>query len=137
MINICVGVCTTAVVWALGVPNAPLWGCLAWFLNYLPYIGPALTTGILLIVGLASFPGLGQGLAPALCFIALTTVEGHFLTPALMGRRLEMNPLAVFLGIAFWTWFWGPVGAFLSVPILVIAMVVWRNVSPPDVVDLP
>lgn len=137
MINVGVGLCTTAIVWALGVPNAPLWGCLAWFLNYLPYIGPALTTGILFVAAMVSLPTLAQGLAPPLCFVALTTVEGQFLSPAFVGRRLEMNPLAVFLSIAFWTWFWGPVGAFLAVPILIIGMVVWRNISPPEVIDLP
>jgi predicted PurR-regulated permease PerM len=137
MINLGVGVATTAITWTLGVPNAPLWGSLAFFLNYLPYIGPALMLGILLVVGLISFPTLGESLMPPALFLALTVVEGQFLSPTLLGKRLEMNPLAVFLGIAFWTWLWGPIGAFLSVPLLVIAMVVWRNISPPDVIDLP
>jgi predicted PurR-regulated permease PerM len=137
MINLGVGLCTTAITWALGVPNAPLWGSLAFLLNYLPYIGPALMAAILFVVGLISFPTLGASLAPAALFICLTTMEGQFLSPALLGKRLELNPLAVFLGIAFWTWLWGPIGAFLSVPMLVICMVVWRNVCPADVVDLP
>jgi predicted PurR-regulated permease PerM len=136
-INLGVGLCTTAVAWALGVPNAPLWGALAFFLNYLPYIGPALMVAILFVVGLISFPTLGESLLPAALFIGLTTIEGQIFSPTLLGKRLELNPLAVFLGIAFWTWLWGPIGAFLSVPLLVIGMVIWRNVSPPDVIDLP
>ena len=137
MINLGVGFCTTAIMWALGVPNAPLWGALAFFLNYLPYIGPALMAAILFVVGLISFPTLGEEALPAALFVGLTTLEGQFLSPALLGKRLELNPLSVFLGMAFWTWLWGPIGAFLSVPLLVIAMVVWRNISPPDVIDLP
>jgi predicted PurR-regulated permease PerM len=137
MINLGVGFCTAAITWALGVPNAPLWGCLAFFLNYLPYIGPALMAAILFVVGLISFPALGDGLLPAGLFICLTVIEGQFLSPTFLGKRLELNPLAVFLGMAFWTWLWGPIGAFLSVPMLVIAMVIWRNISPADVIDLP
>ena len=102
-------------------------------LNYLPYIGPAAMTAILLVMGLIVFPTLGMGLAPAAMFLMLTTIEGQFLSPTIMGRRLELNPLAVFLGIAFWTWLWGPIGAFLSIPLLVIAMAVWRNLFPADV----
>ncbi|WP_158813558.1 AI-2E family transporter [Methylocapsa sp. S129] len=137
MINLGVGLCTTAIAWGLGVPNAPLWGSLAFFLNYLPYIGPALMAAILLVVGLITFPTLGQSLAPVGLFVGLTIVEGQLFSPALLGKRLELNPLAVFLGIAFWTWLWGPIGAFLSVPLLVIGMVIWRNISPTDVIDLP
>jgi predicted PurR-regulated permease PerM len=137
LINLGVGLCMTAIAWALGVPNAPLWGALAFFLNYLPYIGPALMVAILLVVGLISFPTLGGSLLPAALFVGVTTIEGQFLSPTFLGKRLELNPLAVFLGIAFWTWLWGPIGAFLSVPLLVIGMVVWRNISPPDIIDLP
>jgi predicted PurR-regulated permease PerM len=120
MINVGVGFCTTAIMWALGVPNAPLWGSLAFFLNYLPYIGPALMVAILFVVGLITFPTLGESVLPAAIFVCLTTIEGQFLGPTLLGKRLELNPLAVFLGIAFWTWMWGPIGAFLSVPMLVM-----------------
>jgi predicted PurR-regulated permease PerM len=137
MINLGVGLSAAAITWALGIPNAPLWGALAFFLNYLPYIGPALMTATLFVVGLISFPTLSESLAPPALFFALTIVEGQFLSPALLGKRLEMNPLAVFLGMAFWTWLWGPIGAFLSVPLLVIGMVVWRHVCPTEGVDLP
>jgi len=133
IINVVVGLCVGAMMWAIGAPSAILWGALAMMLNYLPYIGPAAMTAILLVMGLIVFPTLGMGLAPAAMFLMLTTIEGQFLSPTIMGRRLELNPLAVFLGIAFWTWLWGPIGAFLSIPLLVIAMAVWRNLFPADV----
>jgi predicted PurR-regulated permease PerM len=137
MINVGVGVGAMAITWALGIPNAALWGSLAFLLNYLPYIGPSLMAATLFVVGLISFPSLGASLLPAGLFVGMAVVEGQFLSPALLGKRLELNPLAVFLGMAFWTWLWGPIGAFLSVPLLVIGMVIWRNASPPDVIDLP
>ena len=70
------------------------------------------------MVGLLTYPTLGEALVAPLAYLAIVTVEGHFLTPAFMGKRLELNPFAVFLSIAFCTWLWGPLGAFLAVPLL-------------------
>jgi predicted PurR-regulated permease PerM len=70
-------------------------------------------------------------------FIALTTTEGHFVTPTIVGRRLTLNPLLVFLALAFWTWMWGPIGAFLSVPLSIVALVVVNHLFPADEVRMP
>ena len=73
---------------------------------------------------LLTFPTLLGALLPPAIFIAITVVEGQFLTPAIVGRRvLNLHPLAMFLSIAFWAWLWGPVGAFLATPILIVARV--------------
>jgi predicted PurR-regulated permease PerM len=74
--------------------------------------------------------------APAL-FVSFTFVEGHFATPAIVGRRLFMHPLAVFLSLAFWSWLWGPIGAFLATPLLIIAFVAMRHLYPGDKANLP
>jgi predicted PurR-regulated permease PerM len=123
LVNACLGLVTFALAWLVGLPNPLLWGILAGALNYVPYLGPALVAATLAVVGLLTFPSLaGAALAPLL-FIAIVTVEGQLLTPYLMGRRLELNPFAVFLSIAFCTWLWGAVGAFLAVPLLIVATV--------------
>jgi predicted PurR-regulated permease PerM len=75
-------------------------------------------------------------LAPAL-FAAMTFLEGHFLTPMIVGRRLALNALAVFIALAFWTWLWGPMGAFLSSPLLIVALVVKEHLMPSDAPQLP
>ena len=111
IVNVCLGVVTVALTWMAGLPNPLLWGVLAAVLNYIPYIGPAIVTATLAVVALRTYPSLGEALIAPAIFIAVVTVEGQFLTPALMGRRLELNPFAVFLAIAFCTWLWGPVGA--------------------------
>jgi predicted PurR-regulated permease PerM len=49
--------------------------------------------------------------------------EGQFITPTIIGRRIEINSLAVLLSLLFWTWMWGPMGAFLSSPILIVGMI--------------
>ena len=60
----------------------------------------------------------------------LTTLEGHLITPTVLGRRLTLDPLAVFLAIAFWSWLWGPMGAFLAVPLLIVALVIVESRVP-------
>jgi predicted PurR-regulated permease PerM len=69
--------------------------------------------------------------------IALTTLEGHLITPTVVGRSLTLDPLAVFLAIAFWGWLWGPIGAFLAIPLLIVALVVIGHIFPSSDVKLP
>jgi predicted PurR-regulated permease PerM len=59
-------------------------------------------------------------------------LEGHFITPSIMGRTLTLHPLTVFLSLVFWTWLWGPVGAFLAVPLLIIGVVAAGHLFPKD-----
>jgi predicted PurR-regulated permease PerM len=103
----------------------------------MPYIGAAGTTLILLAVGLVTFPSLGYALVPPAAFVALATVEGQFITPAVLGHRLTLNPLAVLLAIAFWGWLWGPIGAFLAVPLTTVILVTMTHLFPPDESKLP
>jgi predicted PurR-regulated permease PerM len=92
---------------------------------------------MLLAVGLVTFPTLGYALLPPAAFVALTTLEGHFVTPTILGQRLTLNPLAVFLALAFWTWLWGAMGAFLAVPLLIVALVIFDHLFPSDDIKLP
>lgn len=117
-VNVCLAVATMVLTWAVGLPNPLLWGVLAGVLNYIPYLGPGIVVGTLSVVSLMTFTTLAEGLIAPAVFLAIVTVEGQFITPALMGRRLELNPFAVFLAIAFCAWLWGPIGAFLAVPLL-------------------
>jgi predicted PurR-regulated permease PerM len=137
VINLAIGVITAAGAWLLGFKTPLLFGALAFVCNYVPYIGPAIVTAVLFAVGLISFPSLAYAaIAPAL-FVGLTTFEGHVVTPSIVGRRLTLNPLGVFLSLAFWTWLWGPVGAFLSVPFLIFGLVIARHLVVADEGELP
>jgi predicted PurR-regulated permease PerM len=77
----------------------------------------------LVLVGVVTAPTFALGLVPAAGFTLLIVVEGQFVTPTIIGRRLELNALAVLLSLAFWTWLWGPMGAFLSSPLLMVALI--------------
>jgi predicted PurR-regulated permease PerM len=137
LINIAIGLITAVGAWLLGFKTPLLFGLLAFVCNYVPYIGPAIVTLVLFAVGLISFPSLAYAaLAPAL-FVALTTFEGHIITPNIIGRRLTLNPLGVFLSLAFWTWLWGPIGALLSVPFLIFGLVIVRHLLVADDGELP
>jgi predicted PurR-regulated permease PerM len=137
IVNICLGIVTVALTWLVGLPNPLLWGVLAGVLNYIPYIGPAIVVATLGVVGLITYPTIGEAVVAPLIFLAIITVEGQFLTPTIKGRRLELNPFAVFLAIAFCAWLWGPIGAFLAVPLLMALTVVLSDAFAEEKPDLP
>ena len=136
-INFCLGVAVAFGAWLFGFPSPALFGGLAMVLNYIPYVGAGCMTVILFGVGLVSFPSFAYAFAPPAAFVALATIEGQFLTPTVLGRKLTLNPLAVLLAIAFWSWIWGPIGTFLAVPLTIIGLVTLQHLFPPDESRLP
>jgi predicted PurR-regulated permease PerM len=137
IVNTALGIIVALGAWLIGLPNPVIFGMLAGLLNYVPYVGPAIMVIVLFGVGLVTFPSLGQAFIAPLGLIALTTLEGHFVTPTIVGRRLTLNPLLVFLALAFWTWMWGPIGAVLAVPLSITGLVIFNHLIPPDDVRLP
>ena len=123
MINLGVGAMAGVICELTGMPNAVGFATLAATLNFIPIIGPIAMFVTLLVVGVVAEPTFLWGLLPAAGFLVVITIEGQFLTPTIIGRHLELNALAVLLSLAFWTWLWGPMGAFLSSPILMVALI--------------
>ena len=91
----------------------------------------------LLAVGIVTFPTLTQALLAPAIYLGFATLEGHFITPSIMGQRLTLNPLTVILSLVFWAWLWGPFGAFLAVPLLIVALVTIKHLFPDDEPELP
>lgn len=118
------GVIVAAATWLalawLDVEHAAIWAILAGVFNSIPYFGPVVVSGGLLIVGLVQGGGTSQALQMSGAAILITSLEGWLLTPALMGKAERMSALAVFLGLLLWTWVWGPWGTVLAVPMLVV-----------------
>lgn len=129
-INLSVGILTGLIAAITGMPNPAALGALAATLNYIPVIGPVATFIVLLAIGVIAKSTLVSGLLAALLFAAVAFLEGHFVTPTIIGRRLELNALAVFLAFAFWTWLWGPIGAFLASPMLIVGLVLKEHLYP-------
>jgi predicted PurR-regulated permease PerM len=137
IINLGVGAATGIICAITGMPNAAGLGALAATLNFFPIIGPVAMFAILTVVGVIAFSTIGGGLIAPLAFIGIVFIEGHFVTPTIIGRRLELNALAVFMALAFWTWLWGPMGGFLSSPLLIVALVLKDHLMPADSPQLP
>jgi len=123
VINLCLGIVIGSAMAFIGMPNPVLWGVAATLLNYIPYVGAI--TGMILsaAVGLITFPTLGAGLLPPLAYLAFHTLESAFITPLILGRRLELNAVAILVALAFGGWMWGIVGALIAVPLLVVVKV--------------
>jgi predicted PurR-regulated permease PerM len=136
-INIAVGIATGIICALTGMPNPAALGALAAALNYLPIIGPVAMFAVLVVVGIVAFPTLSGAMMAPLAFAAVIFLEGHFITPTIIGRRLALNALAVLLALAFWTWLWGPMGGFLSSPLLIVALIVKEHLMPDDSPQLP
>lgn len=120
IINIGLGVATALAMWALGLPSPIIWGALAAILNFIPYLGPIAMTALLGISGVVNFDTIPGMLAAPAIYVILNFIESNLVTPTLIGVRLTISPLTVILNVSFWTWLWGPAGAVISIPLLVI-----------------
>lgn len=127
VIYLCMGILTGLAMYVLGMPNPLLWGVMAAVMGFMPYVGPLLVTGCIGVASLLTFGAWWEIAAPPLAYGAMTIIEGYFITPAILGRHLTLSPIAVFLSMLLWTWLWGMPGAFLSVPIVVIATLFARH----------
>lgn len=121
------GLSTWAALWAMGMPNAGLWGVIAGIINLIPYLGPALTLVGLVSAAAMTFSDPVMIILPALVYYVLTFVEGQIIMPLAVGRHMGLNPLAVLIAILFWSWAWGILGAFLAVPLTASLRVVLQE----------
>lgn len=117
--NLVLGVGTVITMYWLDMPNPLLWGVVAFAFNFVPYAGSATTLLLLTVVALVSFDGIGKALSVAGTYLVLTTFEGQVLQPVLVGRRLDISPPVVLLGLWFGGWLWGVAGIALAMPMLV------------------
>jgi predicted PurR-regulated permease PerM len=119
VINAGLGLAVGAAMYVLGMPNPALFGVLAFVLNFVPYLGALLGALICAAIGLVSYDTAGPALLAAAVYLGLTSVEGQFITPFAVGRSLKLNPVVVFLAVAFWGWAWSAIGMIIAVPVLI------------------
>lgn len=128
-INAGLGVAVGVTLWALGMPNPLLFGVMAYLFNFIPFIGALAGVAVTFAIGLVSFDTVGQAAIAAGAYFALTSIEGQLITPYAVGRRLSLNPVIVFLAVAFWGWAWSFIGMFIAVPLLIVTMVIAENIE--------
>ncbi|HET6238200.1 MAG TPA: AI-2E family transporter [Acetobacteraceae bacterium] len=130
LMNAAVGVATGIAAYFCGLSDPVLWGAVAFFLNYVPILGPLCGVAILLLVGLLTFDTIWQALLPAGIYLAIHFVEGKAVTPILLARHFTLNPVLVIVALLFWYWMWGVSGALLAVPMLARFKIVCDRLKP-------
>ena len=130
LINAGLGLCIGVYLTALGMPKAYVWGVAAFLLNFLPYVGGVVGSILVAVFSIVTFDTLGYALLAPLGYQIITGIEGQLVTPWLVGRRLALNTVAVFLTVVFWGWLWGIPGALVAVPFLVVFKVICENFEP-------
>ena len=128
IVNLALGVATGLALWLIGLPNPVLWGTTTAVLAFIPYLGPLLIAVLLLLAGSVTFGTGFAMLAPPAAFLVLHGIEANFLSPMIMGHRLRLSPVFVFLSVMVWGWLWGLAGAFIAVPLLLALRAVCKRV---------
>jgi len=118
LVNAGLGLATAFGMHALNLPNPVLWGAVTALFNFIPYFGPLMVTMLLTLAGGMTFGLEVAMLGPPAVFLLLHAIESNFVTPWLIGRRLRLSPLSVFLSVMLWGWLWGIGGALIAVPLL-------------------
>jgi len=134
LINTVVGVIVAAGAWALGMEAPIMWGGMAALLNFLPYIGPLMMTGLLALFGLGTSETILLGLLPAAAYLGLHTIESNIVTPSILGARFTVNPVMILIALSYFAWIWGVAGALLSVPILLMLTALVDHFGRPNLV---
>ncbi|MGI5308592.1 AI-2E family transporter [Rheinheimera sp. WS51] len=129
VINVSLGLATTAVLHLLGVADPMLWGALAAILNFAPYIGPVILLVLLSAVGYTEYQQLSDILLVPGAFLVLNIIESQLITPLVLGRRFNMNPLLVVIWMFIWGWIWGAVGVLIAIPLLVSLKIITSHLD--------
>lgn len=129
-INLGLGTLVGMAMYLLGMPNPILWGAMAALLTFIPYLGHMVGIIVIMLVAALTFDELGHMFLVGGVYGALAFVEGWFATPMILGRRLEINPVVLIIGLVLWGWIWGIGGALLAVPLLVTFKIVCEHVKP-------
>lgn len=127
-----IGGVVTVIAYFGGLSMPVLWGVFAFISSFIPYLGFALMTLSLAAAGILTHDTLVVGVLPALAFFSIHLVTENLVIPAVMGKRLEMNPFIIFVAIIFWSWMWGAVGAMLALPLSLIVMTIINETMPDE-----
>jgi predicted PurR-regulated permease PerM len=115
-------------LFALGMPNALLWGLLAGGLRFIPYVGAALAAVLPTLIAFAIAPGWLQPFLVLGWIVGSDIVIGQIVEPLLFGESTGITPLALILSAIFWGTLWGPIGLLLSMPLTICLLVLGTHV---------
>lgn len=122
------GVFVGAALWAIGVPNAVLWGIVAAVMRFVPFIGSFVAAIPPLLLAAGVEPGWSMFVMTLALFVIGEPLMGHVLEPLVLGKRAGLTPFAIVVALSLWTLLWGPMGLLLAVPITLAIVVLGRYV---------
>jgi predicted PurR-regulated permease PerM len=120
LINMGLGVAVGSAMYLWGMPVAVVFGFMAFGLNFVPFLGGLMGATIAAAVAFVSLDGTWVAAGVFITYIALTSIEGQFITPLLISRRMRLNTTVVFLSVAFFAWIWSVMGMIVALPILIV-----------------
>jgi predicted PurR-regulated permease PerM len=118
LVNVGLGITVAAVMFLMKMPSPLLWGALAALAEFVPYLGATALMTVLALAGLVTFDHIGHALLVPAAYLGVNFLQSQFVSPLVLGRRLTLNPVAIFVGLVFWWWIWGVPGAFIAVPLI-------------------
>ncbi len=136
VINASFGACMGIGLWAIGLPNAPLWGVLGFALRFVPYLGAPLSAMFPLVLAFATTDGWSTVLAVIVLFAIVDIVASYALEPWLYGASTGVTPIALVLSSAFWAVLWGPIGLILAPAITGCLVILGRHVPALGILDV-
>jgi predicted PurR-regulated permease PerM len=131
LINLGFGIVMGGTMWLLSMPNPALWAVMASVLNFVPYLGPAITLAVVSLVALVTFTSTAHIFLVSACYLGLATIEGHIVEPVFLGRRLDLSPILVLFALWIGGWLWGVAGMVLALPVLLATRVAARTAGAP------
>lgn len=129
VVNIVFGTAIGTAMYFLGLPNPILWGAMAGLLHYIPFLGAMIGISVVTMVALLTLDSLGAVMLVPVSYLALNLLEEYIVLPLVVGRRLLLNPVVIFLWLIFWGWLWGVPGALIAVPLLAILKIICEHVE--------
>ena len=114
----------------IGLDFPLLWGVIAFMFNFIPTLGSIFAAVPAVLLAVVQ-PGLGFGSAALIAagYLAVNVAFGNVIEPTLLGRRLGLSTLVVFVSLVFWGWVWGPVGMLFSVPLTMVVKIALENTA--------
>jgi len=130
LINAFFGTAIGTAMYFLGMPNPLLWGVMAGLLHFIPFLGAVVGISIVTLVAAMTLDTIGSILLVPASYLGLNLLEEYLCVPLVIGRRLMLNPVVLFIWLIFWGWLWSIPGALMAVPLLAIVKIVCDHIKP-------